>query len=316
MDFKHIPVLLEPCIDALCIKPDGVYVDGTLGGAGHSRCIAEKLQNGRLIGIDQDENAIKAATAVLQDYDSCGSHDSNVTIVHNNFKNVNDVLQELGVDAIDGALLDLGVSSAQLDQKERGFSYLSDFDIDMRMNPDAAFSAYNIVNEYSERELTDIIYKYGEERWAKRIAQFIAAAREKEPVRTTGQLVKIIEAAIPAAARAEGGHPAKRTFQALRIETNNELGILDSSLRAFADKLKSGGRLAVITFHSLEDRIVKETFADLASGCNCPKSLPVCVCGNQPKVKLITKKPITASEEELNSNSRAKSAKLRVIEKL
>jgi len=310
MDFKHIPVLLEPTIDALCIKPGGIYVDGTLGGAGHSMQIAARLQNGRLIGIDQDESAIQAATEVLQEY----SHI--VTIIHDNFKNVNSVLADLGIDAIDGALLDIGVSSAQLDRKERGFSYLSDFAIDMRMNTRAEFSAYNIVNEYSESKLTEIIYKYGEERWAKRIAQFIADARRTEPIKTTGQLVKIIEAAIPAAARAEGGHPAKRTFQALRIETNGELEILEDSIRAFADKLKSGGRLALITFHSLEDRIVKETFADLATGCKCPKTLPVCVCGNQPKVKLITKKPITASEQELLNNTRAKSAKLRVIEKL
>lgn len=310
MEFLHIPVMLQECITYLNIKPNGIYVDGTLGGAGHSSVIASKLNSGRLIGIDQDADAIRAAGEKLAPYGET------VTIVKNNFKNIDAVLDGLGIDKIDGALLDLGVSSHQLDEAERGFSYMADAPLDMRMNREETLSAYDIVNGYTEQQLADIIFRYGEERWAKRIAQFICKARTEEPVKTTLQLVSIIKAAIPKGARLEGGNPAKRTFQAIRIEVNGELAILRGAVDAFAERLKSGGRLAVITFHSLEDRIVKEAFADLAKGCTCPKEFPVCVCGVAPKVTVLTRKPVTASQSELEQNSRSKSAKLRVIEKL
>ena len=310
MEFLHIPVMLQECITYLNIKPNGIYVDGTLGGAGHSSVIASKLDSGRLIGIDQDADAIRAAGEKLAPYGET------VTIVKNNFKNIDAVLDGLGIDKIDGALLDLGVSSHQLDEAERGFSYMADAPLDMRMNREEMLSAYDIVNGYTEQQLADIIFRYGEERWAKRIAQFICKARTEEPVKTTLQLVSIIKAAIPKGARLEGGNPAKRTFQAIRIEVNGELAILRGAVDAFAEHLKPGGRLAVITFHSLEDRIVKEAFADLAKGCTCPKEFPVCVCGGAPKVTVLTRKPVTASQSELEQNSRSKSAKLRVIEKL
>lgn len=310
MEFLHIPVMLQECITYLNIKPNGIYVDGTLGGAGHSNVIASKLNSGRLIGIDQDADAIRAAGEKLAPYGET------VTIVKNNFKNIDAVLDGLEIDKIDGALLDLGVSSHQLDEAERGFSYMADAPLDMRMNREETLSAYDIVNGYTEQQLADIIFRYGEERWAKRIAQFICKARTEEPVKTTLQLVSIIKAAIPKGARLEGGNPAKRTFQAIRIEVNGELAILRGAVDAFAERLKSGGRLAVITFHSLEDRIVKEAFADLAKGCTCPKEFPVCVCGVAPKVTVLTRKPVTASQSELEQNSRSKSAKLRVIEKL
>lgn len=310
LEFLHIPVMLQECITYLNIKPNGIYVDGTLGGAGHSSVIASKLDSGRLIGIDQDADAIRAAGEKLAPYGET------VTIVKNNFKNIDAVLDGLGIDKIDGALLDLGVSSHQLDEAERGFSYMADAPLDMRMNREESLSAYDIVNGYTEQQLADIIFRYGEERWAKRIAQFICKARAEKPVETTLQLVSIIKAAIPKGARLEGGNPAKRTFQAIRIEVNGELAILRGAVDAFAERLKSGGRLAVITFHSLEDRIVKEAFADLAKGCTCPKEFPVCVCGVAPKVTVLTRKPVTASQSELEQNSRSKSAKLRVIEKL
>jgi 16S rRNA (cytosine1402-N4)-methyltransferase len=310
LEFLHIPVMLKECITYLKIKPDGIYVDGTLGGAGHSSVIASKLDGGRLIGIDQDADAIRAAGEKLAPYGET------VTIVKNNFKNIDAVLNGLGIDKIDGALLDLGVSSHQLDEAERGFSYMADAPLDMRMNREETLSAYDIVNGYTEQQIADIIFRYGEERWAKRIAQFICKARTEKPVETTLQLVSIIKAAIPKGARLEGGNPAKRTFQAIRIEVNGELAILRGAVDAFAEHLKPGGRLAVITFHSLEDRIVKEAFADLAKGCTCPKEFPVCVCGGAAKVKVLTRKPITASQSELEQNSRSKSAKLRVIEKL
>lgn len=310
MEFKHIPVMLNECLEYLDIKPDGVYVDGTLGGAGHSSQIAKRLENGCLIGIDQDSNAIAAASERLEPFAK------KVKIVKNNFKNINEVLSGLGIDEIDGALLDLGVSSHQLDEAERGFSYMADAPLDMRMDRQQGKSAYDIVNSYEESELANIIFRYGEERWAKRIAKFIAEKRAVKPIETTLELVDIINAAIPKAARQSGGHPAKRTFQAIRIEVNGELEILEGAVDDFVSHLKSGGRLAIITFHSLEDRIIKEKFQSLSKGCTCPKEFPVCVCGKTSKAKVLTGKPIVASEEELSINSRSKSAKLRVLQKL
>lgn len=310
MDFHHIPVLFEECLDGLCIQPDGIYVDGTLGGAGHSSAIAARLTNGRLIGIDRDENAIAAASERLKPFSEC------VTIVKNNFSNIKQVLSQLQIEKINGALLDLGVSSHQLDAPERGFSYMHDAPLDMRMDRQASKSAYDVVNGYSEEELARIIRTYGEENWAKRIAAFIAKRRATTPVRTTGELVGIIKDAIPVGARQEGGHPAKRTFQAIRIEVNGELEILKDAVRDFVDVLAPGGRLCIITFHSLEDRIIKEAFSALAQGCTCPREFPVCVCGGKPKIKVITRKPIAASAQELEVNSRSKSAKLRIAEVL
>lgn len=310
MDFHHIPVLFEECLDGLCIDSSGIYVDGTLGGAGHSSAIAARLTDGRLIGIDRDENAIAAASERLKPFAE------RVTIVKNNFSNIKQVLTSLQIDKIDGALLDLGVSSHQLDVPERGFSYMHDAPLDMRMDRDAAKSAYDVVNGYSEEELARIIRTYGEENWAKRIAAFIAKRRAMTPVRTTGELVSIIKDAIPVGARQEGGHPAKRTFQAIRIEVNGELEILKDAVKDFVDVLKPGGRLCIITFHSLEDRIIKEAFSALAQGCTCPREFPVCVCGGKPKIKIITRKPIAATAQELEQNSRSKSAKLRIAEVL
>lgn len=311
MEFKHIPVMLNECIKYLNIKPDGIYVDGTLGGAGHSRCIAERLgSRGLLIGIDRDADAVKAASERLEKYAD------KVLIVKNNFKNINEVLESAHVDKIDGALLDLGVSSHQLDEAARGFSYMHDAPLDMRMDVSDIKSAYDIVNGYSEDRLAEIIFAYGEERWAKRVAKFIVDKRRNGPIKTTLELVSVINAAIPKGARMTGGNAAKRTFQAIRIEVNGELEILRRAINDFVSHLNTGGRLAVITFHSLEDRIVKEEFASLARGCTCPKEFPVCVCGHKPTVRVLTGKPITASETELSENSRSKSAKLRVIEKL
>lgn len=310
MEFKHIPVMRDECISYLNIKPDGIYVDGTLGGAGHSSEIAKRLDSGCLIGIDRDANAIAAASERL------ASYEDRVKIVKNNFKNINSVLADLEIDKIDGALLDLGVSSHQLDEAERGFSYMADAPLDMRMDRQCGKSAYDVVNTYDEDKLSDVIFRYGEERWAKRIAKFIVDRRANSPINTTLELVDIISAAIPKAARQNGGHPAKRTFQAIRIEVNGELEILENAVEDFVSHLNSGGRLAVITFHSLEDRIIKEKFASLARGCTCPKEFPICVCGKKPLAKVITGKPVVASESELEINSRSKSAKLRVLEKL
>lgn len=310
MEFHHIPVLFEECLNGLSIDPGGIYVDGTLGGAGHSSAIAERLSGGRLIGIDRDENAIAAAGKRLAPFAD------RVTIVKNNFSNIKQVLSDLHIEKINGALLDLGVSSHQLDEPERGFSYMHDAPLDMRMDRQAAKSAYDVVNGYSEEALANIIRTYGEENWAKRIAAFIAKRRAMTPVRTTGELVGIIKDAIPAGARQEGGHPAKRTFQAIRIEVNGELEILKDAVRDFTDVLAPGGRLCIITFHSLEDRIIKDAFSALAQGCTCPREFPVCVCGGKPKVKIITRKPITAAAQELEQNSRSKSAKLRIAEVL
>ncbi len=307
MDFKHISVLLEECIDALNIKEDGIYVDCTLGGAGHSNEILKKLSSkGRLIGIDQDLDALNAAKERLKNYE-------NVTFVHNNFYNIKEILEELKIEKIDGVLMDLGVSSYQLDEAERGFSYMKDAPLDMRMNRENSFSAYNVVNDYSEEELSDVIKSFGEEKFAKRIANFIVNRR---PINTTLELADIIIAAIPAKFRREGGHPAKRTFQAIRIEVNKELTILNKTIEDAVEALNKDGRIAIITFHSLEDRIVKIKFKELQDPCTCPKELPMCVCGKTPIIKLISKKPIEPSLEEKDLNSRSKSAKLRVAEKI
>jgi len=297
-------------MDGLDIKPDGIYVDGTAGGGGHSFEIASRLDSGLLIAIDRDEAAIKAASARLAPLGE------RATVVKSNYSDVESVCRSLGIEKIDGMLLDLGVSSYQLDTAERGFSYNADAPLDMRMDKDSPFSAYNVVNEYSAEELKKVIYNYGEERFAPRIASAIVKYRDTKPVETTGELVDIIKGAIPAAAREGGHHPAKRTFQAIRIEVNGELSIIEPTIKAAVDMLRPGGRIAIITFHSLEDRIVKQTFADLASGCTCPKNFPVCVCGKKPMVKIVSRKPILPSAEELEVNPRSRSAKLRVAEKI
>ncbi len=311
MEFKHTSVLFAETIDSLEVKPDGVYVDGTLGGGGHASGICEKLgENGLLIGIDRDRDALSAAEKRLDNY-KCRK-----IFVQSNYSQVKSVLEDNCIDKIDGAVLDLGVSSFQLDNSERGFSYMQDAPLDMRMNADDSFSAYDIVNTYSEKELTRIIREYGEERWASRIASFIVKARTEAPLTSTFELVDVIKAAVPASARREGPHPAKRTFQAIRIEVNDELGQLKKAVDEFCDVLAPGGRLAIITFHSLEDRIVKEIFARRVHPCTCPPEFPICVCGKVPDIKKITGKPLTASKEELMSNPRARSAKLRVAEKI
>ena len=310
MEFNHISVLLNECLEGLNIKENGIYVDGTLGGAGHSSEILKRLSNeGRLIGIDQDTDALKAAKERLKDY-------SNVTFVHSNFSNIENVLNNLNIDGVDGILMDLGVSSYQLDEGERGFSYMKDAPLDMRMNRDNDFSAYNVINEYSEEDLYRIIRDYGEEKFARRIASFIVENRQEKNIETTLELVEIIKSAIPAKARREGPHPAKRTFQAIRIEVNSELSILNKTIEDGVGKLNKGGRMAIITFHSLEDRIVKNKFRDLAVSCRCPKEFPVCVCGEKAKVKVISRKAIEPTKEEVDINPRSRSAKLRVIEKL
>lgn len=308
--FHHVSVLLEESINALVKDPDGTYVDCTLGGSGHSRKIAERLSpKGRLVGIDQDPAAIDVAQQRLA-FAKC-----KVDIIKSNFCQLDSVLRDLHIEKADGFLFDLGVSSHQLDVADRGFSYMQDAPLDMRMNQEDALSASVVVNQYSEEELARIIYEYGEERWAKRIAKFIVEARKNESLRTTGELVDAIKKAIPSAARRDGPHPAKRTFQAIRIEVNNELNILKSTFLTATEKLKFGGRVCVITFHSLEDRIAKQTFQSLAKNCICPPSLPICTCNNKAKVKIIGKAR-GPSEEELLANPRARSAKLRVVEKI
>ena len=310
MEFKHISVLLEESVKALDIKEDGVYVDGTLGGGGHSYRILAQCPKTALIGIDRDPEAIEAAKKRLNKFSG------RVTFVNRNFGEIKDILNELGIEFINGAVLDLGVSSYQLDNVGRGFSYMNNAPLDMRMNRSDDLSAYDVINRYSLDELTRIFFLYGEEKWSRRIADFIAREREKKPIETTFELVDIIKAAIPKKARLDGGHPAKRIFQAVRIEVNGELRILETAIKDFIDVLALGGRLAVITFHSLEDRIVKQTFAALAKGCTCPKEFPVCVCGKKPQIRLLTRKPIEPGKEEIENNSRSKSAKLRVAEKL
>lgn len=311
MEFQHTSVLLTETIEGLAIKPDGIYVDGTLGGGGHSYEIASRLsENGRLIGIDQDAAAIQAAGERLKEFKD------RVTIVRSNYRNTKSVLTDLGIYQIDGMMLDLGVSSYQLDNKDRGFSYRYDTPLDMRMDERQTLSAKTIVNEYDEMTLFRIIRDYGEDKFAKNIAKHIVKARAEKPIETTGELNEIIKAAIPAKMRAEGGHPSKRTFQAIRIECNRELEVLKESLEELIDLLAPGGRLCIITFHSLEDRIVKTAFKQAANPCTCPPSFPVCVCGKESKGKVITGKPILPSEEELLVNSRSKSAKLRIFEKV
>jgi S-adenosyl-methyltransferase MraW len=310
MEFKHVSVLLNECIEALDIKENGIYVDCTLGGAGHSSQIATHLsKEGMLIGIDQDKDALSAAKKRLENFE-------NVKYVHNNFYNIDSILSELDVEKVDGILADLGVSSYQLDEASRGFSYMKDAPLDMRMNRDNDFSAYEIINNYTEEELYKIIKDYGEERFAKRIANFIVNRRSQKPIETTFELVDIIKAAIPAKMRREGPHPAKRTFQAIRIEVNSELKILNKTIEDGVNRLNKGGRMAIITFHSLEDRIVKLKFRELENPCTCPKEFPICVCGKKPLVKVLSKKGIAPTEKEIEENPRSRSAKLRVIEKL
>ncbi len=310
MEFRHKSVLLEESIEALCIRPDGIYVDGTLGGGGHSYEICRRLSDrGRLIGIDQDAAAIAAATKRLEEFKD------RVTIVRSNYCDMKQELGKLGITSVDGVILDLGVSSYQLDEAERGFTYREDAPLDMRMDQRQTLSAKEVVNEYSEMELYHIIRDYGEERFAKNIAKHIVSARKEKQLETTGELIHVIKAAIPAKARATGGHPAKRTFQAIRIEVNRELYVLDHSLGDMIDLLNDKGRICVITFHSLEDRIVKNKFRESENPCTCPKEFPVCICGKKPKGKVITRKPIVPSEEELEENTRSKSSKLRIFER-
>ena len=307
--FAHKPVLLNEVIEGLNIRPDGIYVDGTLGGGGHSEEIARRLgPGGRLIGIDRDEDAIRAATERLRPYED------RVTIVRGNYEDLPDIIHSQGIEKADGILLDLGVSSFQLDEGERGFSYRTEAPLDMRMDRRQSLSAYEVVNEYSEQDLYHIIRDLGEDRFAKNIAKHIVTERAKEPIRTTTQLAEIIEQAIPARMREGGGHPAKRTFQAIRIEVNRELDILTQSLEPLIDVLAPHGRLCIISFHSLEDRAVKNAFRKAQDPCICPKDLPVCVCGRKPKGRVVTRKPIISGEEELQENNRAHSAKLRIFE--
>ncbi len=310
MEFKHTSVLYEECIKNLNIKPEGIYVDGTLGGGGHASGICERLSSeGTLIGIDRDYDALEAASQRLKKYDC------HKILVKSNYADIKNVLKEVEIPGIDGALLDLGVSSFQLDNPQRGFSYMQDAPLDMRMNSEDSFTAYDVINKYSQKELTEIIKKYGEERWASRISDFIVKARKEKALESTGELVNIIKMAIPAAARREGPHPAKRTFQAIRIEVNDELGQLERAVSEFCQVLNKQGRLCIISFHSLEDRIVKDIFNDRANPCTCPKEFPICVCGKIADIVKITGKPLIPTSEELESNPRSRSAKLRVCEK-
>ena len=309
-DYGHVPVLLQECLGALNIRPDGIYVDGTLGRAGHSLEIVKRLTTGRLIGIDRDETAIAAAQERLADYRD------RVTLVHSNFDRIGDILAELHIDGADGMLFDLGVSSPQLDDAERGFSYMHDAPLDMRMDRTAYLTARQVVNGWSYEELRRILFEYGEERYAPAIARRIVQSRGQQPIETTLELVDIIKSAMPPQALREKQHPAKRSFQAIRIAVNGELDALPPMLEAATAHLNRGGRLAVISFHSLEDRIIKKTLQELATGCTCPPEFPVCVCGKKPKLKLVSRKPIVSGEEELEHNPRARSAKLRVAEKL
>ena len=309
-EFHHVSVLLDECIDGLNIKPDGIYVDGTLGGAGHSFQIASRLTTGRLIGIDRDPVALKAAGERLAPYSD------RVTLVHSNFCEIAKVLEELGIDGVDGVLLDLGVSSPQLDDAQRGFSYMADAPLDMRMNNNDLLTAEEVVNTWSYEELRRILFDYGEERYAPQIAANICRKREEKRILTTLELVDVIRGAMPVAALREKQHPAKRSFQAIRIAVNDELGAVRKVMEAAVPKLNPGGRLAIITFHSLEDRIVKNGMNDAAKGCICPPSFPVCVCGRKPQVRVVTRKPIVSGDAELERNPRARSAKLRICEKI
>ncbi len=310
MEFHHRSVLLDECIEQLAIRPDGIYLDGTLGGAGHSREIAKRLTTGRLIGVDRDETALAAAGERLAEFGD------RVTLVHSNFKEIDAILDGLGISGVDGMLFDLGVSSPQLDDARRGFSYLHDAPLDMRMDKTDRLTAREVVNEYPQDELRRILYEYGEERYAPSIAAAIVRRREEAPIETTLELVDVIRSAMPAKALREKQHPAKRSFQAIRIAVNGELAAVEEMMARAIDRLNPGGRLCVITFHSLEDRIVKNAIAQAAKGCTCPPEFPVCVCGKKPLVKNLTRKPIEAGERELEENPRARSAKLRVAEKL
>lgn len=310
MEFSHISVLLNECINGLNIKENGIYLDGTLGGAGHSSEILKHLGNcGTLIGVDQDENAIEASKEKLKDFE-------NVVFVHNNFSKIKTILQELDIEGLDGILLDLGVSSHQLDVPERGFSYMNNAPLDMRMDTTAEFSAINVVNDYSKEEIIRVIRDYGEEKWASRIGEFIVRERGNKPIETTFELVDIIKAAIPASARREGPHPAKRTFQAIRIEVNKEIEILKNAVNDCIGVLKPGGRICIITFHSLEDRIVKNVYKERENPCTCPPSFPICICNKKPDIKIITRKPVIPTAAELDINPRSRSAKLRIAEKI
>lgn len=310
MEFIHKSVLLDECIDSLNIKPDGIYVDGTLGGAGHSLEIVKRLDGGKLVAFDQDMDAIENARIKLAEYMD------RVILIHSNFENLGEKLDENGITGIDGLLLDLGVSSYQLDTPERGFSYMHDAPLDMRMDKSLTESAWDIINRYSEAELSDIIRNYGEENWHARIAAFIVERRREKPIETTFELVDIIKAAVPRKARDENLHPAKRTFQAIRIAVNRELDVIEKVIREATEKMNRGGVIAIITFHSLEDRIVKNVFRDLSAGCICPPEFPVCACNTVAKLKLLTKKPIISSKEEIEENPRARSAKLRCAVRL
>lgn len=311
MEFHHVSVLLDESIDNLNIKPDGVYVDCTMGGAGHSKEIVKRLsKDGLFIGFDQDINAINTAKERLSEYSD------RVKFVHSNFQNLKNELEKIGVYKVDGVLADLGVSSHQLDEADRGFSYMQDAPLDMRMDIRCSFSAYDVVNTYSEAELSKIIKDYGEDNWAKRIAKFIVEGRKEKNIETTGELVEIIKKAIPKKARIDGPHPAKRTFQAIRIEVNNELGVITEMIDDAASIMNEGGRICIITFHSLEDRIVKNAFRDLATDCICPPHIPICQCDKESLVKVITRKPILPTDKEIEENPRSRSAKLRVAERI
>ncbi len=312
MEFKHRPVLLEETIESLKIRPDGIYVDGTLGGAGHASQVCKRLsEKGRFVGIDQDDCALQAAGERLKEF----GKNVRIDCVKSNYCQMKSVLENLGIDKVDGILLDIGVSSYQLDNAERGFTYREDAPLDMRMDQSSSFSAKDVVNQYDEMQLYRVIRDYGEEKFAKNIAKHIVAARQEKKIETTGELIEIIKASIPAKVRATGGHPAKRTFQAIRIEVNRELEVLQDSIDEMIDLLNDGGRLCIITFHSLEDRIVKNKFRENEDPCICPKNFPVCVCGRKSKGKVITRKPIVPSEQEVEENKRSKSSKLRVFEK-
>ncbi len=310
MEFQHVSVLLRECLEALAVRPDGVYLDGTLGGAGHSREIARQLTTGRLIGVDRDPAALAAAAERLRPWQD------RVTLVRGNFRQLDELLDNLGVGQVDGMLFDLGVSSPQLDDAARGFSYMADAPLDMRMDGEQGLTAYEVVNRWPQEELRRILYAYGEERYAPQIAAAVVRRREERPIATTLELVDVVRGAMPPQALREKQHPAKRTFQAIRIAVNDELAAVDEMLRRAVPRLRTGGRLAVITFHSLEDRLVKNAMQEAARGCICPPSFPVCVCGRTPQVRILTKKPIVSGPEELERNPRARSAKLRVAEKL
>lgn len=311
MEFKHVPILLDECIENLNIRPGKIYVDCTVGGAGHSREIVKKIEDGKLICFDQDETALNVAKKRLEDYSD------RVVFIKDNFKNIKKDLQKIGIEKVDGILMDIGVSSYQIDEDKRGFSYMHDAQLDMRMDQSNPISAKDIVNTYSKEDLENIIFKYSDEKWAKRIAEFICKEREIKPIETTFELVDVIEKAIPKKVRMnQKGHSSKKTFQAIRIEVNKELDVLEKAVGDCIDLLNLGGRICIITFHSLEDKICKDIFKDRQRGCICPPEIPVCVCNHKPEIKILTRKPIEPSKEELNRNSRARSAKLRVAEKI